>query len=111
MKAKNIFITLFCVLGFAALSQTTQKREVANFDKIDASGAANVRYTASDSTSVKVTAKGDEMGLIETSVLDGVLYLKTKGSIRSPFKIEVTCPVVNFLTLSGASKFESKSEM
>ncbi|MGZ4038851.1 MAG: GIN domain-containing protein, partial [Bacteroidia bacterium] len=98
-------------LAASAQSQTLQKRSVGTFDKIDASGAANVYFTSSDSTGISISGNSAEFNFVETKVQDGILFIKTKGNIHAPLKIEVSAPTLNLITLSGASHFETRNEL
>ncbi len=111
MNLKYNIITLLCSLAIAGYSQTVQKREIGAFDKVDASGAANVHFTASDSVSLKLSGNSDEFSFVETKVQDGILFIKTKGNIRTPFKVLISAPTLNLITLSGASHFETDNEL
>jgi hypothetical protein len=111
MKPKNIIAALFCSVALLSTAQTTQRREITSFDKIDASGAANIKFTTSDSLKLTITGDADELANVETKVQDGILFIKTKGVVRSSPKIEVFAPTLNLISLSGASSFETKNEL
>ncbi len=111
MKTKNIITALFCSVALLGNAQTTQKREITTFDKIDASGAANIKFTTSDSLKLSITGDADELSNVETKVQDGILFIKTKGVVRSSPKIEISAPTLNLISMSGASSFETKNEL
>lgn len=111
MNSKYFILSLLCLIVLGARSQSTQKRDITSFDKIDVSGAAKVHFITADSVSLRVSGSSNELGFIETGVQDGILFIKTKGSFRSPFKVIVSGPRLSLITLSGASHFETDNEM
>lgn len=111
MKTKHIITSLLLTSFFVTQSQTTQKRETKPFNAIDASGASNVIYTPGDSLSIIVEGYNDEIAFIETSIHNDILFIKTNGTFKHPFKIKVTGTELNHLTMSGASTFSSTNEI
>ncbi len=110
-KTKNILTIASLALALFTQAQTSQKREITRFDKIDASGAATIKFRSSDSLSVSVIGNADDLNNIETKVQDGILFIKTKGVIHNSPKIEISAPTLNLITLSGATNFETKNEL
>lgn len=111
MKTKNIFTALLCSLAIIGSAQSNQTREITPFKAIDASGASNVYFTTSDTLSLSVEGDADELPFIETKVQDNILFIKTKGNFRHPFKIKVAGNNLSLITLSGAASFKSNNDV
>ncbi len=111
MKTKNILTILLCSIGIFGIAQSKQSRDITPFKGVDASGAANVYFTNSDTLSLVLEGNSDELNYIETKVEDNVLYIKTKGTFRYPFKIKLTGNTLNFITISGAASFISSNDI
>jgi hypothetical protein len=109
MTTKNIFLSAGLALTLFSQAQTTQKRDITAFTKIDASGAVPVVYENSTTPSLTIEGDAEEIKRIETSVKNNVLYIKTKGNFHHPFKVKVGGNGLNSLSLSGASSFNSTS--
>jgi len=61
---------------------TSQIRDVKVFDKIKVSGKFNVLAATGKTQKVTVTADGNLIGDIETTVSDNILYIKTKNNVH-----------------------------
>jgi hypothetical protein len=109
MTTKNIFITAALGASFFIQAQTTQKRDITAFTKIDASGAVPVVFENSASPSLIIEGDAEEIKQIETSVKNNVLYIKTKGNFHHEFKVKVSGSNLNAVSVSGASSFKSAS--
>lgn len=107
MKAKYILSIAAGIVSTAITAQINQTREVASFNKIDASGAASIIYRQSDTLSVIVNGDAADVEKIETKVSDNTLYIKPKGSIKSSIKIRINGNGLNSVSLSGASVFKT----
>ncbi len=105
MKTKNIILTAALGLTFFAKAQTTEKLDLSTFTKIDASGAPTVIYNTSDSLSLSVTGKTEDVANIETRIVDGTLFIKTKGSIKSLVTVKIYGNKLNSVAVSGATNF------
>ena len=104
MKTKNILLT--AALGLALFTQAqTTNLDLGSYTKIDASGAPTVIYTTSDSLSLLVTGKTEDVNNIETRIVDGTLFIKTKGSIKGPCTIKINGNKLNSVAVSGATNF------
>jgi hypothetical protein len=92
-------------------SQNTEKRTITAFTKIDASGAANITYVNASSPSLNIEGDAEELKQIETTVKNNVLYIKTKGNFKHPFKINISGSNLKELELSGACTFVANGEL
>jgi len=88
-------------------AQTTVKRDIASFSKIDATGAAHIVFDNSATPSLNIEGNAEEIKQIETVVKNGTLFIKTKGSFHHPFKIKLAGSGLNSLSLNRASSFVS----
>jgi hypothetical protein len=111
MKTQNILLIAASVLSLQINAQTTDKRNISNFTKINASGAANIHYLHSTSPSLSIEGDPEEIKQIETTVKDNVLYIKTKGNFNHPFKINLSSSGLKHLELSGACNFVADGEL
>jgi len=109
MTTKNIFLAAALATSLFIQAQTTQKRDITAFTKIDASGAASVSYENGAAPSLTIEGDAEEIKQIETTVKNSVLYIKTKGTFHHTFKIKVTGNNLNSVSVSGASSFVSTS--
>ncbi len=108
---KNILTIAACALSLAFQAQTTEKREIASFNKIQAEGAVQINYRTADATSLSVEADPAELKNVETTVKNGVLIVKTNGNFKRTVKLNITNKNLNSLTLNGACSFASKEEV
>lgn len=102
---KPFVLLSFFTLGSLALhAQTTQIRQVKPFTRLEVSGAANVQFTQSDSSSVKVVAGESEINNIYTESENGTLSIKGKGSFKNSYKVYIKGNRLTQISTSGASK-------
>lgn len=87
-------------------SITTEKRDLADFNAIDANGVVEVEATAGKDFSVEVEADDNLLAMVKTEVSGGVLHLKTEKSIstKNSIRVRITAPDIESLEVSGASK-------
>lgn len=109
MTTKNIFLTAALTTSMFIQAQTTQKRDITAFTKIDASGAVPVVFENSVTPSLVIEGDAEEIKQIETSVKNNILYIKTKGNFHHPFKVKVGGNNLNAISVSGASSFKTDS--
>lgn len=107
MNTRLIIPAAFFLITAATNAQTTQTREVSNFNKIDASGAAKIIYRHSDTLSLVLEGDAKDLDNIETKVSDNTLYIKPKGSFKNDYKILVSGNNLNNVSVSGATNFKS----
>jgi hypothetical protein len=98
--------TLYCT-GLGA--QQVQKREIASFSRIEASGSVEIHYTNSDSLSLKVEAAGNELENVHTTVENGTLRIYNKGNFNFPVEVHVKNSQLNSVELSGASSLKTSN--
>ena len=106
---KNLLLTAALSMTLLAQAQTTQKRDIIAFTKIDASGAAPVTFENSTTPALSIEGDAEEIKQIETVVKNGTLFIKTKGNFHHPFKIKLSGNGLTAITLSGASSFVTAS--
>ena len=103
MKTKNILLT--AALGLAFFSKAQQPLDLSTYTKIDASGATTIVYNNSDSLSLTFSGKTEDVNNIETRIIDGTLFIKSKGNIKSPVTVRINGNKLNSVALSGATNF------
>lgn len=111
MTTKKIIIATACLVTLLSQAQTTEKREISSFTKINASGASNIVYETAPATVLTIEGDENEIKNIETYVKNNTLYIKTKGNYTHPFKIKILNAKLDGLDLSGASKFIASTEV
>src|SRR4051812_35427730 len=107
----NTLTIAACTLTLLIQAQTTEKREIASFNKIQAEGAVQIHYKTSDATSLTLEGDATELKNVETTVKNGVLTVKTNGNFKHPVKLNITNKTLSALTLNGACSFASKEEV
>ncbi|MCE3260342.1 MAG: hypothetical protein K0S12_1983 [Bacteroidetes bacterium] len=111
MKKQNILSIASCLFILNMNAQSTDKRTISAFTKIDASGAANITYVSTGAPSLSIEGNAEEIKQIETTVKNNVLYIKTKGDFKHPFKINISGTNLKGLELSGACTFVANGEL
>jgi len=107
MKNKQFLILAIFVPMLALKAQETQNRNLGIFNSIETSGSVNVIYTHSDTASLTVKAKKDELENIETKFDRGILMIKNRGSFFSPVYVYVKNNRLISLQSSGSSAFKT----
>ena len=87
-------------------NSATEKRDVAGFRGVDASGVFQVEIVAGKEFSVEVDADDNLLPMIETEVRDGILNIGTDGRVspKSPMRVRITAPDIDNLQASGVAK-------
>ena len=82
-----------------------EKRDIAGFMEIEASGAITLEIVAQKDFSVEVEADDNLLPLIKTEISGDTLRVFTKGKIspRNKLVVKISMPELNFLDVSGAS--------
>jgi hypothetical protein len=82
----------------------TQRRTNTGFHAIALQGVADVRITRSPTTTVSVTTDNNLLSLVETTVDNGVLVIRTSPNLRSfnGVQVSVELPVLNRVEVSGS---------
>jgi hypothetical protein len=101
---KHFILSSLVLFGLSAAAQTSQQREIAPFTKLEVSGATSVVFIQGDPAGVKVNAAESELNNVQTTVENGVLNVRSKGSFKAPVKVYVTGPSLQEITVTGASK-------
>ena len=87
----------------------TSKKSVSAFEKIHVSNSANVRFYSSSEYKVVVTTDENLDEYVEIVTENNVLNIGTKsGSYSfSKFLVEIYCPTLTGISISGSGRFES----
>ena len=87
----------------------TSEKSVSAFEKIHVSSSANVRFHSSSEYRVVVTTDKNLDEYVEVVTKNSVLNIGTKsGSYSfSKFLVEVYCPTLTGISISGSGSFES----
>ncbi len=111
MKTRITLLTAALGLAFFTQAQTTEKLDLGTYTKIDVSGAPNVIYNTSDSLTLTIQGKTEDAANIETRIVDGTLFIKTKGSIKGPITIRINGNKLNSVSVSGATNFSINNKL
>jgi hypothetical protein len=87
----------------------TSEKSVSTFEKIQSSGEVNVRFHASEEYFTVLTIDSNLEKYVEIYTKNGVLHIKTeKGHSFSftKFQVDVYCPVLSGVSMSGSGSFE-----
>jgi hypothetical protein len=106
MKTFFLFATL-CLSSLITFAQSSETRTIEPFSKIKVSGVANVHYTPSDSTSLRISGSTEDLAKVFTKTENGVLTITTKGEISSNIKVEVSNKNLTEVLCDGAASFKS----
>jgi hypothetical protein len=117
MKKSLIFIILF-VAGFSFFNFSCVhigNRDIvsfeltfSSFDKIHNSASADIRYHAADEYRAVVTVDSNLEQQVELKIRNNTLEIGTKKGVSvsfSQFKVDVYCPVLTSVTISGSGDF------
>lgn len=110
MKTNFLAIALFSTV-ISCSAQQIQNRPVTDFDKIQTSGSVSVFYTDSDSLSLTVKAKANELDNIETKVVNSTLVISSKGNFREPVSVYVKNNKLSHIESSGATDFTTTNAL
>jgi hypothetical protein len=117
---KNILVLVFVLVAFNGIAQDkvifndqhVVLRDVQDFQTVVIKGPFKVYYSSDAETQVAVSAKdNDSRDRITTKVNGGTLYVSLDNSgvkwwgVNKEFKVYITAPKLNALTLSGAVNF------
>jgi hypothetical protein len=100
----RLILSTLVLFGLAANAQTSQQRAIAPFTSLEVSGATNVQFKQGDSAKVRVVGDESELNNILTTVEDGILVVRGKGSFKNTYKVYITGPTLKQITVTGASK-------
>ncbi len=117
---KNILVLFFLVVSFNGIAQDkvifndehVVLRDVQDFQSVVIKGPFKVYYSTDAESQVAVSAKdNDSRDRITTKVSGGTLYVSLDNSsvkwwgVNKEFKVYITAPKLNALTVSGAVNF------
>jgi hypothetical protein len=88
----------------------TETREVGSFDSVSHDFVGEVSVRQGEESSVVVTADDNLLPLVETTVDEGVLVIKTKESFSSSLgiRVEVTAPTLKSLVVKGVGSLQAE---
>jgi hypothetical protein len=102
---------VFPVLGIAGNGKiVSSERAVSRFDSISCTGSAEVRYHVRREYRAVVTVDSNLDEYVEVKVKNNTLTIGTKprhSCIFTKWAVDVYCPVLKGVTLTGSSDFES----
>jgi hypothetical protein len=93
---------------FGCVAQQIQTRETGPFTSLEISGTVRVYYTHSDTLTLKVEARGDDLENVETKLENDVLRISNKGT-DSEIKVYVSNNRLQKLGVSGSTEFRSEN--
>ncbi len=117
---KNILVLVFVLVAFKGIAQDkvifndehVVLRDVQDFQSVVVRGPFKVYYSTDPETQLAVSAKDSEArDRITTKVTGGTLYVSLDNcgvkwwGVNKEFKVYITAPKLNALTLSGAVNF------
>jgi len=124
---KLVFLTfvLWSVAGLSSCSEMfpihkgngrliAYEKSVAAFEKIDCEGSADVHFYASDEYRTVVTVDSNLEEFAEVFTKNNTLHIRPKRGytcIFTKFLVEVYCPTVSEVSLSGSCNFSGKSKL
>lgn len=111
MKKVSLYTLIVLSSFFSCKAQKSEVREVSDFSKIKISGALNVLYTSSDTSSVKINARESELERIKTRVENSTLIISMKGDVDGPVTVYVKNKNLNGLDASGATDFKTLNQV
>jgi hypothetical protein len=88
---------------------TTTEQSVSSFSKIDVSGSEDVRFHASDEYRVEVTADENLQDVVKIKTESNTLKIGRKHGMYkfTTFEVDVYCPVVTAIAVSGSGDFNA----
>lgn len=84
-------------------------RPVNSFSALDVSGTYKILFSVSDTFSLQISAESNLLPLIETTVKNNHLIIKTQPGFslleNQPMTIRISAPTITQINLSGSSNF------
>ena len=90
------------------------ERKVSSFEKISSSGSAELLYHASQEYRVVVTTDSNLIDYVDIVTKNGVLSVKFKGNKSysyTRFIIDVYCPTLSGVSISGSASFTGSDKI
>ncbi|MDR0443536.1 MAG: DUF2807 domain-containing protein [Treponema sp.] len=110
-----IMICVSCVLFPVRGNRdiVTSERNVSSFEKVNSGGSAEVRFYASEKYRVVVTTDSNLLEVVTTDVAGNTLRIGTKNGNYSFSKllIDVYCPNLTGISISGSGSFSSNDKI
>lgn len=112
-KLVFLFCTLFCTLSIQVSAQSTQDRNVDQFDAIQVSAGIDLYLKQGGNTSVKVKASSEVIDDIQTYVENGKLIIKMKNKNyrnwgRAKKEVYIVLDDLKQISASGGSDIYSE---
>jgi len=125
MKKLNVISLVFIIGFFLGCSLNniipirgngnliTSEETVSSFEKINISGSAEVRFYTSQEYRTVVTVDSNLLEYIEIDTRDNKLNIGTKRGSYSftKYLVEVYCPTVNSVSISGSGRFKGMNSI
>jgi len=91
----------------------TSEKTVSEFEKVNVSGSAEVRFHASQEYRAVVTVDENLDEYVEIVVKNNVLNIGTKSGSYSftKFLVDIYCPVLSGVSVSGSGSFKSADQI
>ncbi len=107
---KTSFLSALILSTFISCqAQKSQERTISAFNKIKLSGAVNVIYTNSDTLSLVLKGKENDLENIETKVENSTLVISSKGRTHSDLYVYVKNNQLHSIVSSGAASFRTSN--
>jgi len=92
---------------------TTSEKSVSSFEKINISGSAEVHFYASQEYRTFVTVDSNLLEYLEIDTKGNTLNIGTKsGNLKfTKYLVEVYCPAVNSVSISGSGRFAGMDDI
>ena len=104
--------TIFPIIGNGILVPT--ERSVSQFDKINSSGSAEVRFHVSQEFKVVLTTDSNLSEYVEISTRNSTLHIGTKSGYSLSFTrwiVDVYSPTLTEISISGSGGFSSAEKI
>ena len=97
-----------------------EKREVDSFQGVKPMLQANLYVTQNGTNALEIETYENLFDIIETSIINGILYIKTtqhidtsflKGLLKKPINIYVSMDQISELAIAGSGKLIGKTEI
>jgi hypothetical protein len=110
LAAAALFIFPSCekVIGEGPL--VTETRAVQNFTGVSSEMSGKVNFTIAPNYKVEITAQRNIIDVTKTNVINGVLHIDFKNSVRvrehEDLTINITAPAADYFRLSGSGDMD-----
>jgi len=122
LKVAGITLIIGVSLGFISCNilpiigngdLITSERNISSFEKIRSSSNTDVRFRMSQEYRVVITTDSNLMEIVTTEVSGDTLRIGTKNGIYSftKFQVDVYCPVLTGISISGSGSFNSDDKI